>query len=226
MPFQSAPNAAEVRVIFSLNGGSKQAGFSLYAKRAASNWDEASLALLADSVRDAVVASYVPVLSQDHSFVGVVATDLEAEFPLRAEVMEAAPVAGTLASPALPNQAAVVGTWIGAAGLAPRRGRIYLPSPAESQVTGSLLTGAAQAALTTAVGDLRTSVEDPAGLADVSQAIISRYSGSTVDATGASGKQYKIPTKRAVAVVNGVTSHRVSSRVDSQRRRAPRETAA
>lgn len=224
MTFQSAPQAAEVRCLFSLNGGEKTAGFSLYSRKSSTNWSESDLNALAAEVGGAIVSDYVPVLSQDHAYVGCIAKDLEAEFGLQVENMEAAPVAGTVVSPALPNAAAVVVTWIGAAGSAPRRGRIYLPSPAESQVTGSSLTGAAQTAILAAATALRAAVEDPAAIAEASQAIISRYAGSTVVGTTLSGKPIKEATKRAVAVVNGVSQLRVSDRVDSQRRRMPRES--
>lgn len=225
MAFQAAPLTAEVRVLFDLNDGEKRASFSLYAKRASGAWTEADLNLLADSVRDQVIAAYVPVMSEDHAFVGVIAKDISQEFGLSVELMEAAPVAGTVASPALPNSNAVVVTWIGASGSAPRRGRIYLPSPTESQVTNSRLTGAAQTAIDGAAAQLRASVEDPPGLASVSQALVSRYQGSEVIGTTSTGKQIKEATKRPVAVVNGVIGRRVSNRIDSQRRRNPREAA-
>lgn len=224
MTFQSAPDCAVARVLFDLNGGSKRAGFSLYCKKTG-NWTEADLSLLADSVSAAVISDYVPVLSDDHAFVGVIATDLENEFPFRVENLQEAPVPGDVASPALPNSNAVVVTWIGAAGSAPRRGRIYLPSPTEAQVTGSTLEGAADTALTAAAGALRDSVEDVAGIASSAQAIVSRYSGTSEPVFLPSGKRVTEPIKRAVAVVNGVTGFRISSRIDSQRRRMPRESA-
>lgn len=223
MVFQSAPQAAEIRCLFSLNGGEKTAGFSLYSRKQSTNWTEVDLNAIAQEVGGVIVSDLVPVLSQDHSYVGCIAKDLEAEFPLSVENIEAAPVVGGLASPALPNAAAVVVTWIGASGSAPRRGRIYLPSPAESQVTGSRLTGAAQTAILAAATALRAAVENPAAIAEASQAIISRYNGSTVVGTTVSGKSIKEATKRVTAVVNGVSQLRVSDRVDSQRRRMPRE---
>lgn len=225
MPFQSAPQCAEARVLFDLNDGSKRAGFSLYARKASGDWTESDLSLFADAVSDAVIADLIPALSDDHSFVGVIAKDLEDEFPLRVENLQETPVPGEVASPALPNATAVVGTWIGAAGSAPRRGRIYLPSPAESQVDGNVLTAGADTALTAAVAALRTALEPITGVAGSSQAIVSRYSGSTVIGTTSGGREVKEATKRLTAIVNGVDNFRVSSRVDSQRRRAPRESA-
>lgn len=225
MTFQSAPNAAEIRVLFDVNDGEKRVGFSLYSRRASANWTVTELTAVAASVYSAVEDDFIPVLSAQHSFVGVIAKDLENEFPVFVEQFAPAPIPGDVAGDALPSQNAVVVTWLGATGSAPRRGRIYLPSPAESQVEGSRLTSAAQTALDAAAVALRASVEDPAGVADASQAIVSRYSGSTVVGTSLSGKAIKEANKRAVAVVNGVSGYRLTNRIDSQRKRMPREAA-
>lgn len=225
MAFQSAPQAAEARLLFDLNDGSKRSGFSVIARKSAGDWTEADLSFLADACSDWAINEYVPILSEDHAFVGVKCKDLEHEFPLVAEIIQPAPVAGTVVSPALPNNIAVAVTWIGAAGSAPRSGRSYFVSPAESQVTNSALTGAFQTALTDAAGALRTALEPITGVAGSSQAIVSRYSGTSEPVFLPSGKKVTEPIKRAVAVVNGVTGLRVGSRIDTQKKRLPREAA-
>lgn len=222
MVFQPAPLTAQVKCLFTTNDNEKRVSFSLFSKKASAAWTEVDLAALAASVVAAINADYVPVLSEDHAFLGVEARDLANEFPVIVEDMEAAPVAGTVASPALPSNVAVHVRWLGAAGNAPRQGGINLLSPTESQATNSRLTGAALTAYQAVAAALRASVEDPAGVASASQAIISRYAGTIEVGESQSGKKIKEAVKRVPdAVVNGVSQYRVEDLLRTQRKRLP-----
>lgn len=223
MTFQPAPLAAEIRAIFLLNG-EKTAGFSMYSRLTSGVWTTARLNALCASLDAAILADYIPALSHSHSYIGVRAKNLAVEFGESVELLGGG-VPGDLVADALPNQAAVVITWLGSPGSAPARGRSYLPSPSEAQVTGSSLTSGAVTALEAVATSLRAAVEDPSGIPEASQAIVSRYSGSVVVGTTQSGRPIKEALKRDTAIVNGVAGFRVGGRVDSQRKRMPREAA-
>lgn len=215
MAFQSVPDTAQFTAFFEGPDGTN-ASFSLYSRNTLAPWDESQLNTIEADFRQAVT-DYMAHVSNEWSFVRTEARDLEVEFG-RVQEYAFAAVVGSLAVASLPANVAVVGSFRGQPGSAPRSGRIYLLPPTEAQVTGNLLSAGA-------VTDLQGDLEDLGNSMSASgpaQVLVSRYSGSTlVDMPD--GQRLKKPTKRLTAVTNLVASRTVKTRVDSQRRRLPDE---
>lgn len=220
MAFQPVNNVAKFDCIFA-SQGTKRAQFSLYVRNDASAWDATQLTTTANAIDAAIVADYVPALSQDHDYLGIIARDLEVQFGRVEEVMQAAPVPGTLASPALPGNVAVVCTFKSAVG-APPRGRIFLLSPAESQVTGELLTAGAQGDLQDACDAISAAAGQAVGNAHV---IVSRFSGRELAPPDKFDQVLLKPTPRASGVTAEVATVQVRSRVDTLKNRLAAEPA-
>lgn len=217
MAFQSVPDTCLFIARFADAAG-RVLSFGLYSRNTAAPWDATQMGLIGADLRTAVVNDYLPFVSNELDFIGWTARDLEPEFGRFIETPESPVIAGGLASPALPNNVSVVGSFIGEPGAAPSRGRIFLLPPAESQVEGSIVNAGALASLQTALESLHNAMS-AAGPAHV---IVSRYSGSDL-VPYPDGTTRKKPTKRAVAVTNTVPTVIVRNRVDSQRARLARE---
>lgn len=216
MGFQSVPDTCLFTAHFTGPNGTHPS-FSLASRNLLEPWNALQQGELADAFLAALTDDYLPILSTDHTLVRITSRDLEQEFPLIIE-HEAVNLAGGLASPSLPAEVAVKVTCIGAPGSAPRRGGWFFLPPAESQVTGSLLTTAAVDEFQAAAEALHNSMS-ASGPAHV---MISRYSGTSfVDLP--SGERVKRATKRPVAVTNTIPTVIVKNRVDSQKNRRPRE---
>lgn len=214
MAFQSVPDTALFVAEFQGPDGIRPS-FGLYSRNLAGPWDASQLAAIAGDLRTAITDDYMPVVSNELTFVQVTSRDLEVEFGRYIEHGGAA-VVGGVASPALPAHVSVVATFIGEPGAAPSRGRINLLPPTESQVEGTILNAGAVEDLQDAADALHNAMS-ATGPAHV---IVSRFSG-TVVTTAASGKKFREPVKRAVAVTNTVPTVIVRNRLGAQRKRRP-----
>lgn len=189
------------------------AQFTVFCRDQGTAWDGAHMAAKADAVADAIVADYLPALSQDHDFVGVTARDLEVQFGRVVENPVAA-TPGELASPMVPGVVAPICTFHNEVG-APRQGRIKLMPPAENQIAGDVLNGGAIAALQAAMEALHTAVDEGVGETHV---ILSRFSGTElVDLPN--GERRKRPIAREVVSVGTVESVEVGALIGTQRSR-------
>jgi hypothetical protein len=217
MPFQSVPDTAAFTAHFTGPDGTRMS-FTLYSRNTAAPWDATQLSTMAEALADAIDADYMPAVSSDFTFINVTGRDLEAEFG-RVHEGAAHNTAGGIAVASLPANVAVRATFIGEPGAAPRRGGINLLPPTEAQVVGNIVQPAALALLETAVASMAAAVD--AGTA--AHAIVSRYSGTTVTVSP-SGRKFREPVKRVAAVTNTVNDIIVKNRVDSQRKRRPKES--
>lgn len=214
--FQSVPDTVLFRALFS-GPDNRAASFGLYSRNTAAAWDAGNMTTIADALRDAIIADYMPHVSNEWSFDRIISRDLEPQF---GRVIEHAPVptVGGVLVPSLPHEVALAATFIGEPGAAPSRGRIYLLPPAESQVDGSTVTAAALALLQTAAESMHNAMSG-AGPAHV---IVSRFDGTQLVAFP-DGTTRKVAVKRPVGLTNTVPTVIVRGRVDSQRARRPAE---
>jgi hypothetical protein len=211
--FQSVPDTASFTVECA-GPDATTPGFSLYAANTAA-WSAGEMGNVAAALEAVLVADVAPVLPTDHTIVRVVVRDLEAQFGLVVE-RPAINQLGAVASPSLPAEVAVRGTWLGTPGAPPSRGGLYTPPPAESQVVGSILQAAPlaawEAAMTAMAGAMDTGT--------ATHVIVSRYSGTALVALP-DGQTVKRPVKRAAGVTNTVTGNVVGSVLASQKKRRP-----
>lgn len=218
--FQPVNNTASFTAHFT-GPDAAPASFTLYSRNDAGPWDEVALTNIAEDLRDAIVASYLPVVSDEWNFDRVVGRDLEDQFPQVVEVTPAGAAPGELVSKSLPVNVAVRATFVGDPGSAPRTGGIALLAPAEAQVDGSLLTLVSQGVLQDAAEALHNAMS-AVGPAHV---IVSRYSGTHLEGPDSKGRIKLVPTKRLAGVTNTVQSVRLGRRVDTLKKRLPREAA-
>lgn len=218
MAFQPVDNTAQFTAKFTVLGEPCQ--FAVYSNDDAGNWDATELNDVMEAIRDAIVTEYMPAVSEDHAYLGIVGRDLEAEFGRVEELFEPAPVAGGLDEPSLPGNTVVRATFMSATG-APRRGGISLLAPTEAQVTGNRLLAGAQTALQAAV----EAISAAAGLAARSHVIVSRFDGRELVTVSKFGEDTTVwkPKKRASGVVADVARVRIGTRIDTLRRRLPAE---
>jgi len=136
------------------------------------------------------------------SLTAVEATSTNVEPPIQVVDVTSLPMAGTLNSPPLPNNVAVVASLrtnnIGRS----YRGRMYLPPPGENQVDGNELTAGAQATLLAVVEGLI----DQLAVINVSLVVLSCVQDGVEISPGV-----------ATQVMNVI----VNRGVDTQRRRLP-----
>lgn len=214
MAFQSVPDAALFTAEFAGPDGTTPS-FSVVSYNNAAPWDASQIGAVCDAIEAVIISDYVPLLSNDSTFVRMVGRDLEAQNGL---VLERTAVneVGALASPSLPANTAVRVKFVGAPGGFPARGGCYLLAPAESQVVGSVV----QATPLGLLQDFAEALSAAAGPSAASHAMVSRYQGTT-ETEGPGGRVFRTPIKRAVAVTNLVNSVVVQSRIASQRKRRP-----
>lgn len=220
MTFQPVLDTVEVDCKFLL-AGVKPAQFSVYVKNDTAGfvWGATEMQAVGGDVRDAIVDDYVPVLSVDHTFLGVEVRDLEQQYGRVEPVMLAVPAAGTRNSPSLPRQVTVVGRLLSATGQ-PRRGRINLMSPCEDQVEGTSVAAAAVAGLEAALDAIAAAADGGVGQAHV---ILSRFSGvETYTKTSKQGNELTLERakKRANVLTATVASTQIRSKVGTLRERA------
>lgn len=213
MAFQAVPNVISLQCNFLLLH-LIEAHFTVYCENDAEAWDGAAMATKAEAVADAIVAEYVPLMSQDHDFIGVTARDLEVQYGRVVEFPVAA-TPGGIASPSLPTQVAPVVKWRAEVG-APRLGFAKLMAPAENQVVGNLISGGTTLAdLTAAMDALRAAITDGVGPSHV---ILSRYSGMhNVD--GPNDTVERVPTQRGAVLTNNVQAGIVNPILGTQKSR-------
>lgn len=213
MAFQSVPDAALFTVECSGPDGTTPS-FGLSAKNTAA-WTAGEMNTVAAALEAALIADVAPILPSDHTIVRVVVRDLETEFGLVVERPAISEV-GAVASPSLPAEVAIRGTFLGTPGNPPRRGGVYLPPPAESQVVGSILQAGPLASWEAALTALGVAMST--GTAD--HVIISRYNGTALVA-GPGGQLLRRPVKRATGLTNTITGNVVASVLSSQKKRRP-----
>lgn len=213
MAFQEVPDTALFTVECAGPDGTTPS-FSLAATNSAA-WLAAAMNTVAAALEASLVADVAPIMPTDHTIVRVVVRDLGTEFGLVVE-RPAISEPGQVASPSLPAEVAIRGTFLGTPGSPPRRGGVYLPPPAESQVVGSILQAGPLASWEAALTALGVAMST--GTAD--HVLISRYSGTALVA-GPGGQLLRKPVKRAVGVTNTITGNVVSSVLSSQKKRRP-----
>lgn len=144
-----------------------------------------------------------PTMPTTISLVNIKLTDLTTETAPVVNYGTGLPIAGTGASPALPNNVAFVITKRTAQRGRSFRGRIYHPGLMEGSVTGNTVSGSAATAIIGAYDDLLAF--STAG-ATWTMGVVSRYTNLAPRATG---------------VFTGVVNLTTDGNVDSQRRRLP-----
>lgn len=212
MPFQAVPDTAHIKMKFTHVVASQ---CDVYCRNVtAPGWSSGRLQDLADAVVAWWNADGVDVFSDAGELTEVETIDIGDEFGLRATASAGAN--GTVTGDFLPTNNAALVTFLGDAGSPPRKGRIYWPSLSESQVTGNLITTAAETALQTAMESLVDAINGAStGNAFV---IVSRYSGFTL-VDYPDGTTRKVPTKRDPAVTNTISGVNVRRTIASQRNR-------
>lgn len=210
MAKQLVPDVAEARLFFTAS--EKPCQMSIYARNTSDPWTLDNLADYGASLRT-WVDSYLSVLSNAHTYVGMSINDLGADPGNTFEDIEATPVQGDVAEPALPNNVALKATFVGGQNAYPRRGGVYLLPPTEAQVGGNFTTTTFETAIEAIMQILIDEVSAP--ILGRALVIVSRYNKALYPTP---------PHKRPEGVSNTVASITVKRRMDTQRRRLPVET--
>lgn len=204
MPFQPAPDVAEVEVRMSLQGKPVE-NVLHFVSTSGFPWDISLITQLAQQVLLRWTNNILDVQCTALSLNSVLAKDLSAEFAPTFEAFPLVPVAGVLTGPAMPNQSAVVLTK--RSGLTGRsaRGRLYHCGFTEDQVSGNFIADTyaddVNAAYTAFVQDMADQ--------DAQMVILSRRTGGVLRPEG--------------IAFNMVSFGLRNNRIDSQRRRMPDE---
>lgn len=204
MPFQPAPDVAEVEIRMSLQGKPVE-NVLHFISLSGFPWD---IGLITQLAQDALAhwADYIlPIQCTALTLNSVLARDLSSEFAPTFEAFPLTPVAGTLTGPAMPNQTAVVLTK--RSGLTGRsaRGRLYHCGFTEDQVSGNFILTAYADAVNQGYQDFVQAMADD----DAQMVILSRFTGGVERVSGVAFNMISIGLR--------------NERIDSQRRRMPAE---
>jgi len=156
MTFKPSPDCAKVVIHYLCQG---QKFINILHFQNTNDFDTGDLGDLAEAIADSWVANIMPLLSNQISITEVDAVDLRTQSGPEAQHIVTPPVAGSLTSPMLPSNVAVVLTKRTAKRGRSYRGRIYIPGAVHSQESGPLEIG------TTALANLISGLE--AVLSDV-----------------------------------------------------------
>lgn len=202
MPFLPTPDGIKVVVNQSL---AQQEVVNVLHVRATGAHDQAALASIAAAVRDIWASALMPNLSSQLQLLNVTATDIEVEGGAQAVAVPAEAEFGGQTGDPLPNNCALVVTLRTARVGRSYRGRVYLAGLSETLTIGNNVTQAMATNVQNAFNQLAVGLEAlGAGLAVLSR----RNQGQP----------------RAAGVLTLVTAVEVrNTRVDSQRRRLPRD---
>lgn len=204
MPFQPAPDIAEVEVRMTLQGVPVE-NVIHFISLSGFPWDISLIQQLAQDVLNQWSINILPVQCTALSLNSVLAKDLSSEFAPTFEAFPLVPVTGVLTGPALSNQNAIVLTK--RSGLTGRsaRGRLYHCGFTEDQVGGNFILDAYADSVNEAY---QTFVQDMADQ-DAQMVILSRYTGGVERPAGIAFNMVSIGLR--------------NNRIDSQRRRMPGE---
>lgn len=204
MPFQPAPDIAEVEVRQTLQGVPVE-NVLHFVNTLGAPWDAGTIQALANSVLAAWSTYVLTVQCTALSLRSVLAKDLSAEVAPMFEAFPLVPVTGVLTGPAMPNQNALVLTK--RSGLTGRsaRGRIYHCGFTEDQVSGNFVLDTYADAVNNAYGEFVNALAED----DFIMVILSRYTGTVLRPAGIAFNMISLGLR--------------NNRVDSQRRRMPLE---
>ena len=200
MPYIPVPNTAQLELIYDW-GGQVCETVLHYVK--ASPWD---VSLLTDLCESAVLewdAAFQTQMPSTLSLIGVRATDLASQTGAVVNYGTGLPLAGSGASPSLPNNVALVVTKRTALRGRSYRGRLYHPGLNEAQVTGNVVAPSSVASIIVLWNNyLSLAITGDEALL----CVVSRYNNNAPRTTG------------VATLVTGLTS---DGFIDSQRRRLP-----
>lgn len=214
MAFQSVPDACLFTIGFTGPDGTTPS-FELVARDESVAWDASRQTAVGAALESAVITDYCPLVPSDHTFTSLTSRALEVQYGLVVE-HTIVPTVGGLASPSLPAEVAVRGTFLGTPGAAPSRGGLYLLPPGESQVVGSIVQAGPLASLQAALASMAGAMNN----LTADHVIISRYNGTALVAQP-NGEVLSKPVKRPVGLTNTVSSVIVRNRLASQKKRRP-----
>lgn len=204
MPFQPAPDIAEVEIRMTLQGVPVE-NVLHFVSLSGFPWDIGLITSLAQDAlqhwSDTILQAQCTALSLN----SVLAKDLSSEFAPTFEAFPLVPVSGVLTGPAMPNQSAVVLTK--RSGLTGRsaRGRLYHCGFTEDQVSGNFIADAYADVVNEAYQTFVQLMADD----DAQMVILSRSTGGVPRPAGIAFTMISIGLR--------------NNRIDSQRRRMPAE---
>lgn len=206
MPFVPVPDAAEVELIYLLDGQRVENTLGFFH---GDGYDVSNLQQLAAIVEGWWVAEMAPTVSEDISLLEVVATSLETENSPSVTEPAAPPVSGEVLGSAAPNNVTLAIAFRTTLRGRSFRGRNYVAGIPLSSVFNSRIDPNAVANWVAAYNTLRTTAAVDGHI----HSVLSRFSG--VDANGN-------PIPRTQGLATPVTAAvAVDNTVDSQRRRLP-----
>lgn len=153
MPFVPVPNTAQVTILQTLFG---QEVVNVLHFFRSGGYDLDTLIDLASNVRDRWAIEILPFQSEDLSFDGVRARNLDVQDGFQFEVQSGVANSGGITSGSLPGNVAFVLTHRTANIGRSRRGRTYLAGLPENQVTGNALAAPVASDFVTGFNALRT----------------------------------------------------------------------
>lgn len=198
MAFQPVPGTAGVRIIQSFDDasfGPVELMNTLYYRKVPATWSQAELATLADQVRDAWVATMLPLQAEELTLVKVTATDLTQQFGGTAEVVSV--LAGGNTLPPISTANAMMVTFVGTPGEPPKRGRVFIGGLTEGDIDGNGWNAAARTAVAAAMTTVTEAGE--ASLA-TSHVIVSRWQGGVKRPQAVTSTVTALGTRELVAV--------------------------
>jgi hypothetical protein len=202
MDYIEVPNTAQLELVY--NWGGQQCQNVLHYLKA-TPWTAAQLEELAEEAADLWTVQFPGVMPTTLSLIEVVATDLSDQFGPSITHGTGLPVAGTNASPSLPNNVALVVTKRTASRGRSFRGRIYHPGLVESQVVGNTVNPSDVTAILGRWGWFQL-INLPVAVDEGIMVVVSRHFEGQPRTTG------------VTTIVTSLTS---DGTVDSQRRRLP-----
>lgn len=200
MPFVPATNVAQVELIYRLENSVME---NVIHYQRGGGWTTSQMNDLAGQLIMWFDTGGDAMFSNELSLVNVKVTDLTTESAGVVEVAPATPIIGTWSGGVVPGNVALCVTKLTASRGRSYRGRMYLPGMPDSQVSGSFITTAHLSIVAGQISEILTQTVDGVVAPMV---VVSRFHDNA---------------PRGTAVVSPVTSIRVNTRLDSQRRRLP-----
>jgi hypothetical protein len=167
-------------------------------------------------------AQIAPLCNTQVSLTALVYTDLSSTTGVQYTATLPTPIAGTRAGTTLPCSVAMVISLRVANRYRGGHGRIYVPAAVQADITsGRTWSGTFNTLATNNAATFRTTLEGMSvGTVQVNLIVLSYFSGSHKTPTD----PHPLPVPRATPLAMRVTSARVRTRVDTQRRRLGKET--
>jgi len=199
MTYQAVPGACQIELFFTQDS---QLMENVFHAQKGTEYSLADFVTLWDNVRTWVTDEWADVAVDDCSCVGAKFTDLSSETGVVYEPTLGSPLPGGILTPGLPTNVTVAVSWKTALRGRSYRGRTYHCGLAEESTLDSQLNVANIATITAAYEALLTHISAGGSVLSV----VSRVNNKTL---------------RAEGIATPVTSVRVDSNLDSQRRRLP-----